>query len=331
MFNKWIENNYQDLLEFTTERTKDYQEPDDILHYVIDYFIQNYDKKKLNNLIKSGKMEYYIKTSLSNNCFSKSAPYYQKMIKPIIRNTRYQEFDFEYYTDGIDEDFEEKEIRINKELSIDYTFALVKSLIQTDYVKKMFYNIEHWAYTSRIFLMVIEDGDTLAEISKRTGISHQTIGYNYRKIIRIIKSILKDKEIIKVVLPSTEIYNIYNSTKIKDFDMEFAELLEIWKSKLPNVLHFKLIKAVSQRIKKNNDRSFERDKESIAIELMYHMAMTKNLPPSRVKAQERINLVHEYLGKPTAYNKPGCASCMDKISNYARNFINEQRKNIIKK
>lgn len=322
MFNKYLEVNYQSLLSFTKKYSRNYQEPDDILHFVIDYFIQNVSKRKLDGLVKVGRMNYYLRKSIYNNCTSKSAPYYQQMIKPLIKDSRLQEFNWEYYLVETNED------ELNDRIRSEYTYNIIEKIINTDYFKGFFRIKSTYEYSMIVFKDVFFKEKSIAEISRETGVSHQTLGYNYRKILRLLKMILFDRNILSVVLNDDNIYN--NIEKNNSKEMEYTELLEIWKSMMPTILQSKLTKAVSQKIKKLNDPSFIRDKESIVIEIIYHFKVTRNMPPTRKYAMERIALYEEYIGKPSPYRKPGCGTCMDIVTRTCHNMIQNHKNEIFK-
>ena len=314
-FRRYLEENYESLIKFSEKFAKRNQDPYEVVSVVIDYFATHYTDEKIDDIIKRKMMDGYIRKSIYANCIYRTAPYYQKIVKPIMEGITHHEYNFDTMIDE----------REGYDSELDEFRGIVTKLINSDYVKGMYMSKANYAYATRVYMMIYDDKDlTISELSRRTGIAKETLGYNIRKLTKIIRHAITDRAVMQSVLPGVNLENKYIEKNL-DKDMTFNDIMEAWKSKLPNIKRQTLMHAASQKLKKDKGEITERDKQSIAIELMYHRAVTNGMPATLKYLNERVRLVNEYMDGKLPYKDVSCPTCMDKLTRYMNNIISLEK------
>ena len=314
MFNNYLSARYEYLKSYIISKTGNQEEGIEILHFTIDYFYRKYSKEKLDDLINQdgGKgMDSYIIKSLYLNSFSDSAPYRQSYFKH-QHNAHY-----EYDLDSIADD-----TISHTPSEVDYISNILIKLINNPYVKKKFRSQYQYEYSKKIFYLHINENITYKEISDRTNISINTLRYNFDKLKKILFEIISDEDLLIELLPNETIDNIYSGVnkKLNKYRMDYYEAYNQYVKNLPNVPKKLLKIAASQKVKKQTN-NIVRDKVNILIDIKDHLVRCKGIVANRGLAQERIDLYHEFIGKTTSYNNPGCGSCMDMVTRQINNII----------
>ena len=325
----FFSQNYSDILRSATTYNKGKPNTLELVHFVIDYFYFNSDKKKIDQLLSGGTMEDYFFKTLRMNITSTTAPYYRKNLKhkeTEIHSLFEENSENENYINK--NDIVESEYDLETDYLISYKYDTVIRLLYTDYFMKQFISREHWEYSKKIFLLNINEDMSLNDISKKTHISRQTIEYNYKKIRSVLINILKNTELLKELIPGVDINKIEESIdpkKTEKYYMDYFSILTEFQVHCPGVKQTLLKKAASQKAKYLADNT-PREKICIVVDIINHISKSNNIISDRRVAQERINLYGEYISpNPNAYKNMGCSSCMDFITRQIRFAISNHR------
>jgi len=124
--NDYITKNYTDLHQTVKNITKNNELTDELYHYCLMVLLE-YDKDKMNEILKRGHVKYFFITIVTNQWCSSTSPFYKLHRSPKI------EYIDEYNTnivdeDGYDEKIDEQIKFIEKEL--DQTHWYVKRVVE---------------------------------------------------------------------------------------------------------------------------------------------------------------------------------------------------------
>jgi hypothetical protein len=128
--NDYLTKNYDELYQIVKNITKNNELCDELYHYCLMVLLE-YDKDKMNEILKRGHVKYFFITIVTNQWCSSSSPFYKLHRSPKI------EYIDEYNTnivdkDGYDEKIDDKIAFIENELKDEHWYIQQVVNMKTD-------------------------------------------------------------------------------------------------------------------------------------------------------------------------------------------------------
>lgn len=140
---KWINNNYQTLVENAKKITKDEGEAYDILHTCLESLL-TYSQSRKNKIMEDGKLENYITKCVSIQYYSSTSPYHRKHRKARQNENQYIDYKHDIEEDNSDVEYLQQCECVDEELQ--NIFWYNKVLVEKKYLEGWTYNELHSYY-----------------------------------------------------------------------------------------------------------------------------------------------------------------------------------------
>jgi hypothetical protein len=165
MVNKWIEENYDDILQWAKNACQQNKDWEDLAHYAIMTFLEHH---KAEELVMKGHARWFIVRILLNSSRGEKSEYY-RLYRP-----KWQEIEEEH------KQIESEEYDLDIDLLTEWVNGILEDMLHGD--------ADQW-YRSTIFTLCIQqDRLNFSKLARETGIPRTSIANAYYESIDYVKN-----------------------------------------------------------------------------------------------------------------------------------------------